>query len=185
MQEKAQPDVVASKTEAVATATDAVDGAEFFLRLVEALAWPLVVLVIVWWFRKHVVALLGRLRSWDSPWGKYEFGEGTTSAPEAAPDAELVPENVELGDMGRRVLNTLWHYQQQHFKKPTEGRWTFGLDPRSSVWRDYTRAVAKLFEAGLVEHDPGNGQVFLSNKGVAYCQKNAAGLGADRFTFPS
>lgn len=162
---------------------DAISGEDIIIRLVEALAWPLLILVLVLLFKQHLAALLGRLRSWDSPVGKYEFGEGTAPAPKAGATSSESTDAIALGDMARRILNTLWHYQQQHFPDPKKGRWTFGLHPASPFWIDYTRALAELFNAGLIEHNPANGQVFLTNRGIDYSERHSSSLGHDMFMF--
>ena len=82
----------------------------------------------------------------------------------------------------RKVLATLWKYQQIHFPPPKQGLWTFIISPSIPEYVIYTRGLMELAKynlAGIAE----NGQAALTLEGIAYCKKHSDVISTWLFTY--
>jgi hypothetical protein len=72
----------------------------------------------------------------------------------------------------RKVLATLWKYQQIHFPNPQAGQWTFLIATGSPEYVVFARglvALGKFDIAGVAD----NGQAVLTRNGIEYCLRHA------------
>ena len=53
----------------------------------QIISWPVAVLILVLALRKPITELLPKLRSWDGPAGKFDFGKGLDAAERSASQA--------------------------------------------------------------------------------------------------
>lgn len=70
----------------------------------------------------------------------------------------------DLDFESKKILRTLWRYQQKHFKDDFSMRWTFTVLPNSASYPNYLKGLAPLVERGLVAVP--QGQCALTNEGV-------------------
>ena len=78
----------------------------------------------------------------------------------------------------RRVVATLWHYQQQLFGEDSARRWGFGVGIGARDYGPYRDGVGELADAGLVHVDP-RGLGCLRNEGMRFCGEHRAILDAE------
>ena len=121
------------------------------IRLVEAIAWPILILIVVWLLRKQLVALVGRVREIEGP-GDVKITLDaervekiiTKGRQENAPPAEVAQQIVRsaLEKRETRILRALLD---------DDGRGMFNYQT------DYYRpALMALIDKGLVQkHDKG------------------------------
>ena len=78
----------------------------------------------------------------------------------------------------RRVVATLWHYQEQLFGEDSTRRWGFGVGIGARDYGAFRDGVGELADAGLVHVDP-RGLGYLTNAGMRFCREHRAILDAD------
>ncbi len=114
-------------------------------------------------------------------------GESKTLAMEskAAPDAAAPevaqtgsPSFADLSPQTRKVLKTLWMFQQKQFPNDTTKRWGFGVSLGAPDYLYYSTGVREALKYRLVAIDP-RGFAFLTDAGIAYCQQHDAALAAE------
>lgn len=126
------------------------------------LLWPLVVVIVSFWFREDLRNVLARLRKGKFPGGEFELDEGKEKPPP--------PEQHDRARsaMEFKILKTLWTKQVNRFPK-YDGVWTFRLNSVAPEFLDFREAVNKLIGEGLIDETP-EGQVFLTRRGFEYCK---------------
>jgi len=145
------------------------------------LAWPLIVLLIVFWLRKELRALIGRVRKGKFPGGAFEFDSQappasqvippTNSAAPAAPPTRVTTARQQArGEMENRILKTLWTKQVNRFPK-YEGVWTFRLQSGAEEFFAFREAAGKLMADSLVT-ETDTGQIALTREGFEFCKKH-------------
>ena len=80
-----------------------------------------------------------------------------------------------LSREAKKILATLWKYQKRYVGPNGEGRWTFIVHSGAPDYPFYTRGVVDLAGHGLIGA-LGNGQVALTESGLAYCNRHADAL---------
>jgi hypothetical protein len=85
----------------------------------------------------------------------------------------------------RKVLRTLWKFQNEQFKGDFTQRWSFGVHPLALDYPQFHSAIYELKFDGLIINDD-RGMVFLSNQGIEFSKNNRPALEAggdiwDRF----
>ena len=83
-------------------------------------------------------------------------------------DAHLDPDFNTLSDDSKKVLATLWKYQQIHVTRPFRKRWTFIVSSQSPDFAAFVRGVVELGGYFLVGIGSA-GHVAHTNEGLAYC----------------
>lgn len=62
--------------------------AELVLKYIQALSWPIVVLVLIWCLRRHLAGAIARLSRVDTPAGSLEFANAAMAAREISEELE-------------------------------------------------------------------------------------------------
>lgn len=94
------------------------------------------------------------------------------SSPPPTPRIENVVFNPSFSTLmppEKKVLATLWKYQQIHFPNPELGQWTFTVNPRVPDYAVFSMGLMGLRILGLAGVAQ-NGQAVLTREGVFYCQ---------------
>ena len=73
-----------------------------------------------------------------------------------------------FGPQARKILKTLWHYQNAHFPNDPGNRWCFAVGVGAPDYMAFSLGLLELIKADLVGIDP-NGLAFLNNRGMEYC----------------
>jgi hypothetical protein len=76
----------------------------------------------------------------------------------------------DLSSDAKKILATLWRYQQQSFKNDFSKRWTFLIYPGSAQFIEYINGLGELLKYGYVSVRSDNSQVMLTNEGIYYIQ---------------
>ena len=96
-------------------------------------------------------------------------GAEITFKGEAAPVTEIrKEEELELSEDALRVLSTLWIHQQQYSPKI----WTFTMGSLNPNYPSFALGVGQGIRYGLIAVYPQNGQVYLTEKGINYCNSH-------------
>ena len=98
------------------------------------------------------------------------------AAPELAPAAP--PAFAAFLPQTRKVLKTLWMFQQKQFPNDTTKRWGFGVSLGSPDYMAYSNGLLELLKHSLAAVDA-RGFCFLSDAGIAYCQQHNADIAAE------
>jgi hypothetical protein len=163
-----------------------------------AFAWPITILVIFIIFRKPINLILHFMVAFvkdldEVYWGnvKLKTKKGITQVPNESPKLEepidkntvdqITDSKILSGDMERRILSTLWHYQKLH-NKPGE-RWTFTLSAYNPEFLEFYAAIPKLTSRGLVAQDTQSQQFLLTDFGILFCKQHEADLKGPLFEF--
>jgi hypothetical protein len=75
----------------------------------------------------------------------------------------------------RKIVATLWKYQKLHFPSDKSRRWTFTVSQEAPDFPRFSRGLTELARKQLVAIAP-NGQVMLTNGGLAFCERNNADI---------
>ncbi len=109
--------------------------------------------------------------------GGVETGAQGTAEPKAKPPTsikigaiEFELPSISLSPEAKKVLATLWRYQQQSFQNDFSKRWTFLIYPGSPEFIQYMNGVAELLKFRFVEVRSDNSQCMLTNEGIYYAQ---------------
>ena len=154
-------------------------------------AWPAAAVVLVFVLRNPLGRLLARLI--EIKWGdkSARFEQGRVEEPaELATATTIKPTDAvslkRLTSHAKKILATLWHYQQVHFPDSTDDRrWTFLVLPPSDYWTDYYVGGGELTAGGLIRSVRPDRRIFLSDAGMAFCKENAEALKQEeRIVFP-
>ena len=94
------------------------------------------------------------------------------NAPFSAEAAAAYSSPPDAADARRKVLATLWRYQQEYFPCEPAKRWTFAVRPTAPDFPYYLRGVAQLVSEGLVTLAPENHNCMLTNEGLIYCEEH-------------
>ncbi len=102
------------------------------------------------------------------------------AAAAAAPDGAPAdpPAFAALRSQTRKVLKTLWLFQQKQFPNDTTKRWGFGVALGSPDYMAYSTGLLEAIKNGLAAVDA-RGFCFLSDAGIAYCQQRHADISAE------
>ena len=136
---------------------------------------------------------LGKVEMQDREQGSADAPSASDSKPTPTPNPQDSPFTAEPAsgqspplhdsDARRKVLATLWRYQQQLFSNEPEKRWTFAVSPTASDFAFYLRGVAQLVSEGVVIVLPQNHQCTLTNEGFIYCKQHPEELSGDIYQF--
>jgi len=83
-----------------------------------------------------------------------------------APSAVEIP--TELSREAKRILATLWKYQQKTFQDDLSRRWGFRILPNTKAYGTFIIGFAELIELGLVAWTPKDGHCMLTDKGIDF-----------------
>ena len=97
-------------------------------------------------------------------------------APEAAPNQP--PAFTSLLPQTRKVLKTLWKFQQQQFPNDNSKRWGFTVGIRAPDYMAYSLGLLEAIRFGFVAVDA-RGFSFLTDVGLAYCQQQDPAIAAE------
>lgn len=171
------------------------------LDFIGSISWPITTIIIIIMLKKHITDLLiiigEKIR--ESKKGKFSFAGvstefdtfgmvksyiDTTTATEATTTTTttLPPEGMQtliendaynsvLKDtLAKRILSTLWKHQNIHDKSYSR-RWTFMLGKENKFYFQFMKSAQKLLDLSLIEYYSGNGQFFLTNFGISFCEE--------------
>lgn len=113
-------------------------------------------------------------------------GKTDSPAPPAQPTKELQsqkPSVISLSDLNseaKKIIRTLWKYQQELFHDKPEARWTFAVFHNADVYASYTIGLGQLLELGLVSlaKNQTSAQCMLTNEGMTFCKDNTKNIDA-------
>ena len=142
------------------------------IRALAQLLWPIVVVVIAFWFREDVRSMLTRLRKGKFPGGEFELDTGS----EKPPPKERHRERTA---MEYKILNTLWTEQVNRFPN-FEGVWTFRINSVAPEFLKFREAANKLIGERLVD-ETDQGQLHLTKGGFEHCKDHHAQFPDDQW----
>jgi hypothetical protein len=102
----------------------------------------------------------------------FNIAQSTTAIPSQAGKTINKPDVEKLTEMQKKILATLWHYQQLAFKDDTNGRWGFRISPYDLDFVEYLQAVAELIKVRLVYLNQDNYYCMLTADGIAFMKQN-------------
>jgi hypothetical protein len=79
--------------------------------------------------------------------------------------APLMEEFSKMADAEKRILRTLWHYQEKIYPKVNR-LWTFKIRSDATEYPEYLLALGKLVKKDIVFVNPANGQCALKANGI-------------------
>lgn len=97
--------------------------------------------------------------------------QSSTAIPPQAGGSTITPDTQEFKEMQKKILATLWYYQQKQFKDDTIKRWTFTVNPFAPDYPEYLEALANLVKIRLVAVSPENHQCRLTSVGIDFMKK--------------
>jgi hypothetical protein len=171
------------------------------LDVLDKFSWQIVVLIIFFFLRKPIEALIHRIRKITG--GGIEVDVANDQVEPAPPitrdlrgilsmKGEVQAKVLEaapaygkgLGDKlsfaAKTVLSTLWKHQQTYYGDDlSKGRWSFMVGPGSPLFLQYMRGLSELMERGFVLVLPANGQAVLTDSGIHFCQENPGEILSD------
>jgi hypothetical protein len=86
------------------------------------------------------------------------------------PVSELPPPATVFMDEARKILKTLWHYQNTLYPGNPSNRWCFTVPRRSADYMSFSLGQLQVISADLIGID-GRGFTFLNDRGLAYCTR--------------
>lgn len=102
----------------------------------------------------------------------FNIAQPTTAMPAQTEKAGSKPNISKFSEMQKKILATLWHYQQVHHKDDTSHRWTFTISPFDPDYAEYLQAIAGLIKIRLVSVSPENYQCMLTAYGIVFMKEN-------------
>lgn len=148
--------------------------------LIIGVSWPLLVAIIVFYFRNEIKILITRVKSFR---GLDFNGASETKISETQPNENIL-ETPITDRMEKKILYTLWKHQKELFHAEMNvRRFTFNIskdNPEASVFA-YT--VKNLMNNGILTIDSEGQKYYLTNYGIKYCEKHESELGTDFYTF--
>jgi len=108
------------------------------------------------------------------------LAEGQTKAAAGA----TAPPFATLPSQTRKVLKTLWTFQQKQFPNDMSKRWGFGVALGSPEYMAYSLGVVDAIKLDLVAIE-GRGFCYLTDVGFAYCKQHEAAITADTELYSS
>jgi hypothetical protein len=172
------------------------------LDVLDKLSWQIVVLIIFFFLKKPIEAMISRIRKIKGAGIEVDVANdqvepappitrdlsGTLSMKgEAEAKIPLKPTppsekglDGKLSFAAKTVLSTLWKHQQTYYgDDPSKGRWSFAVGPASPLFLQYMRGVSELMERGFALVLPTNGQAVLTDSGINFCQENPGEILSD------
>lgn len=104
---------------------------------------------------------------------KFRPRSGTAAVPVEDVKINVASPFFQLSVDARRVLATLWKFQQQCSPNFTNERWTFIDVPGSPTFPLYQRGLSELMGKSYVTITPSNGHAMLTNEGIRFCRENS------------
>jgi hypothetical protein len=175
---------------------------EIILDVLDKSGWQIVVLIIFFFLRKPIEAMILRIRKIKG--GGIELDVANDQVEPAPPitrdlsgtlsmkgevEAKIPLRPVlpsgkgldgKLSFVAKTVLSTLWKHQQTYYGNDlSKGRWSFVVGPSSPLFLQYMRGLSELMERGFVLVLPTNGQAVLTDSGIHFCQENPGEILAD------
>jgi hypothetical protein len=117
-----------------------------------------------------------------------ERAQGQTKKPPAPRSSVQIAntDQLQLSGDAKKILATLWRYQNQHFHDDPTKRWTFTVFPTApaEAYSSYLTGLGELVKAGLVVVSPENNQCMLTGEGIFYIQSHGEVIaGQDIYVF--
>ena len=80
----------------------------------------------------------------------------------------------DLKSPSKKIVKTLWEYQQMHFRDERDKRWTFTVLHIAEDYSSYVIGLGELLDLGIVSlsKDEKNAQCMLTNDGLGFCEAN-------------
>ena len=172
------------------------------LDVLDKLSWQIVVLIIFFFLKKPIEAMISRIRKIKG--AGIEVDVANDQVEPAPPitrnlsgalsmkgeaEAKIPLKPTPLSEKGldgklsfaaKTVLSTLWKHQQTYYgDDPSKGRWSFAVGPASPLFLQYMRGLSELMEEGFVLVLPTNGQAVLTDWGINFCQENPGEILSD------
>ena len=150
---------------------------KYLVQIIHYIAWPVVVLVSLFVFRKRLGFLIDRIIKVAHGNSAIEFSNtdeqgGSSGLPISEPAIEP-QESVKLSTEAKKILATLWQRQKHHFKDDFTRRWSFRILPNAEGYGIFMLGFAELLKLGLVGWTRKNGQALLTENGINYLKKHS------------
>ena len=152
------------------------------------ISWPLAIIIIVLLLKKQIIQLLETIsfkikdsKSFSISKEGISFANGATEEIPFDSKTEGSTNNIfpdfPLTDVtSKKILSTLW-IQQFNYDPDFKTRWTFTLGANSPDFKSFSQAIQRLQWLGIITIEKRNGQFFLTDLGIKYCQTNKDKLG--------
>ena len=172
------------------------------LDVLDKFSWQIVVLIIFFFLRKPIEAMIRRIRKIKG--GGVEVDVANDQVEPAPPitrdlsgtlsmkgevEAKMPLKPAQPSEKGldgklsfaaKTVLSTLWKHQQTYYADDlSKGRWSFVVGPSSPLFLQYMRGLSELMEKGFVLVLPTNGQAVLTDSGIHFSQENPGEILSD------
>lgn len=96
----------------------------------------------------------------------------TMAIPLQTDNSTSAPNSETFNVMQKKILATLWHYQQIHSKDDITRKWTFAVNFYAPFYPEYLEAIAKLMNTRLISLNPENNQCMLTDFGINFMKQN-------------
>ena len=149
---------------------------ELWVEFISYIAWPVVVLIGLFYFRKELGLLIGRIEEYQHGNKRLVFSNahkqgGARELPVLKPTA-VTEKPAQLSKEATRILATLWNGQKRHFKDDFTGRWSFRVLPNAHEYGEFMLGFSELLRLGLIGWTRKDGQALLTDKGVEYLKNH-------------
>ena len=99
--------------------------------------------------------------------------QGMTEDRSPVSQKPINPQITELSAIEKKILSTLYKYQNQSFPNDRIKRWTFTVKPNAIMeYPDYLNGVATLLKKGLIAVVVETYQCYLTNDGLDFIKNN-------------
>ncbi len=159
---------------------------KYLVQIIHYIAWPAVVLICLYSFRKELGNLIGRIKEFHHGDEHFVFStkeEQGGSKELLIPVSASEPQPAELSTEAKKILATLWQHQKKNFGDDFSKRWSFRILPNVKEYGTFMVGFAELLKLGLVGWTPKDGQALLIDKGIEYIKKHPDIQSADAYIF--
>lgn len=163
-----------------------------YLDFVSSVAWPIFAFILIFSFKRNFVelftSLISKLKTSDivniSTNGISLSSSEFKLKETVRTKNDILPSIDDFDDMSKKLLSTLW-IQQLEYDRSFNKRFTFTLGTNHPYYSDFDKSSQILRISGLVTLALNNGQLFLTNTGIVFCEKNSIKLGEFSFFKPN
>ncbi|MBE0660873.1 MAG: hypothetical protein IH597_00250 [Bacteroidales bacterium] len=152
------------------------------------ISWPLAIIIIVLLLKRQIIQLLEIIslkirdsKSFSISKEGISVASGVTG--EIPLDSKtkdstnnIFPDFPLADNSSKKILSTLWIHQIE-YDPDFKTRWTFTLGANSPDFTSFLQAIQRLQWLGIITIERRNGQFFLTDLGIKYCETNKDKLG--------
>ncbi|MGW0465432.1 hypothetical protein ACWDX6_09200 [Streptomyces sp. NPDC003027] len=141
--------------------------AELVLKYVEALVWPLVVVVLAWSFRRHQKRAFDRMTRLETPAGAIEFAEEAARTYEEVEGSSSVQASEDATVYGGTLMHSAGGHTRERDEAINQALELIATSPDSAVmiaWRAVETALRKA--ALQLPQEPESQRFFVATKAI-------------------